>query len=326
MAAIAIPVARRRVVLWLLACCLLVFGMVVLGGATRVSGSGLSMVRWQPFTLLPPLSAAEWEASFAAYRLSPQFRLDNVGMDLAGFRSIFWLEYLHRLAGRGVGLAFALPLAAFWRCGAVDARLARRLLVILALGAAQGLAGWLMVASGLVDRPQVSHLRLATHLLLALTLLAALEWTALDILRGAAAPSLRAAVLPGLAVLTIAWGALVAGLHAGLACDTFPLMDGRVFPDGGLALRPWPANLLDNPLAVQFTHRLLAAATLLTANGLWLARGRRYRAAALWTWVQAGLGTATVTLHVPPVLAVTHQAGAVVLLALAVAAWHAMSA
>ncbi|MBI5164006.1 MAG: COX15/CtaA family protein [Magnetospirillum sp.] len=307
-----------------MACAAMVVAMVVLGGLTRLTGSGLSMVEWQPLTVLPPLGEAAWQAQFAKYQASPEFRLVNRSMDLAGFQAIFWLEYVHRLWGRLIGLAFAVPLAVFVVRGRIDRRLAVRLALILVLGAAQGGVGWLMVASGLVERPSVSHYRLAAHLLLALLIFAALLWTGLDLLRPrAAGVDRRLMALAAVATATIAWGALVAGLDAGLASDTFPLMNGSLFPDGGLALTPVALNGVENPVTVQFIHRLLALTTLVAATVLWaVRRGALPAAVAAWCWVQAGLGVATVLLHVPVALAALHQAGAVVLVGMLVLIGH----
>ncbi|MGE5546679.1 MAG: COX15/CtaA family protein [Solirubrobacterales bacterium] len=294
---------------WLFACALMVAVMVGLGGLTRLTGSGLSMVEWNPHRLLPPLSEAEWQQAFDLYRATPQYRLVNAGMDLAGFQGIFWLEYVHRLWGRLIGVAFALPLAWFAGRRLIDGRLARRLLLILGLGAFQGGLGWFMVASGLVDVPEVSHFRLAAHLVAALAILVALVWTALDLRYGAArtAPSLAWAVA-ALVAVTITWGAFVAGLKAGLVADTFPLMNGLWLPDDG-----WDA--LHARGAVHFTHRGLAVASVIALTVLAL-RCRRFAPAAAWSWLQASLGIATIVNHVPVALATAHQMGAVVLVVL----------
>lgn len=321
------PLAR-----WLFLIAAMVAVMVGLGGLTRLTGSGLSMVEWNPHHVLPPLTAAEWQEAFALYRLSPEYRLVNAGMDLAGFKGIFWLEYVHRLWGRLIGLAFAVPLAVFLFRRAIHRPLARRLALILALGALQGAVGWFMVASGLADRPQVSHVRLAVHLLLALVILALLLWTALDLratVRDAGAdagPARRLlSALMALAGVTITWGAFVAGLHAGHVHNTFPLMDGRVFPADGLLLSPAWLNAVETPSAVQYVHRVLALTLVacLSLTALWARCARlsaetrrRLALATLAAWGQAGLGIATLLLAVPVPLAALHQMGAVALLAL----------
>ncbi len=302
---------NRPVAAWLLTCAAMVAVMVGLGGLTRLTGSGLSMVEWNLHHILPPLSDAEWRDAFAKYRATPQYRLVNAGMDLAGFKGIFWLEYVHRLWGRLIGVVFAVPLAALvWR-RAVDRRLLGRLALLLALGAAQGGLGWFMVASGLVDRPEVSHYRLAAHLVLALAILAALVWTALDVMGARRTVAPRGAWgAAALVLVTAAWGALVAGLDAGLVYNTFPLMNGRWLPGDGL-------DILEAHGAVQFAHRVLAVSTVVALTVV-AARARRrpFILAAGWAWVQAGLGVATLLSHVAVPLAAAHQMGAVVLVVL----------
>lgn len=325
---------------WLLLIAAMVAVMVGLGGATRLTGSGLSMVEWNPHHFLPPLSEAEWQDAFALYRASPQYRLVNAGMDLSGFKGIFWLEYVHRLWGRLIGLAFALPLALWAMRRAIPAPLVRRLVLILVLGGLQGAAGWFMVASGLADQPQVSHFRLALHLLLALVLLGLLLWTALDLAApvteaGADRPAARRllSALMALALVVVTWGAFVAGLRAGTIHNTFPLMDGALFPAGGLALSPSWRNAVENPSAVQYVHRMLAL-TLVACLTLAAAWGRVARLpavtrralalAAAAGGLQAGLGVATLLLSVPVALAVTHQMGAVAVFALLTWARHSV--
>ena len=311
--------------IWLFVLTGMAAGMVLLGGLTRLTGSGLSMVHWQPATLLPPIGRPAWEAAFAAYRASPQFRQVNSGRDLAGFQHIFWLEYVHRLWGRLVAAAAALPLAALWWRGRIGPRLARRLLALVALGGMQGVLGWLMVASGLVDRPEVSPLRLAAHLVMGFILFGALLWTALDTLAPPQAGRRRAggmtAVL-ALLLVTVTWGALTAGSHAGLVYETFPLMDGHLLPADGL-------DPLHDLGAIQLAHRLLAASTVFSLSGLWLARRalppairRPLSFAAAWAWCQAGLGASTLLLAVPLPLAAAHQMGALTLFGLVVWTLH----
>ncbi|HSV29342.1 MAG TPA: COX15/CtaA family protein [Candidatus Omnitrophota bacterium] len=306
--------SRRPVAIWLFTLAAMVAAMVALGGLTRLTGSGLSMVEWNPHHLLPPLTGAEWDDAFAKYQATPEYRLVNAGMDLAGFQSIFWLEYVHRLWGRLIGFAFALPLAYFAWCRLVDRPLLKRLGLIFALGAGQGGLGWFMVASGLVDHPEVSHFRLAAHLAVALLILAALLWTALDLAgtrRPAPCPAWLAA---SLVMTTITWGAFVAGLDAGLVYNTFPLMAGQWLPGDGL-------DILHAHGAVQFAHRVLAVTTVLALTLLAL-RWRPAWPAAAWSWGQAALGIATLLLHVPIALAVLHQMGAVMLVALLTWALH----
>ena len=318
------PDARDAVTVWLGVCVLMVCVMVSLGGITRLTHSGLSMVQWHPLSVLPPLSAADWQDAFSLYQQSPEYKLVNAGMDLSGFKDIFWLEYTHRLWGRLTGAVFALPLLAFLAASRISRPLAKRLVLVLALGALQGLVGWLMVASGLVDRPQVSHYRLALHLITALLILSALVWTVLDRLKAGSHRILPRALAPALLVgMTVFWGALVAGLHAGLVYDTFPLMNGSVFPDDGLPLTPWALNLVETAGWVQFTHRFLALSTVAALLCLWSwtrrhtpERSGPAATAALWSLVQATLGISTLLSHVPVWLAACHQAGAVILLIL----------
>ena len=313
---------RRLLAAWLLTVAALVAVMVILGGLTRLTGSGLSMVQWNPHHLLPPLNTKEWQQAFDLYRQTPEYRLVNTEMDLAGYRGIFLLEYVHRLWGRLIGLAFAGPLAFFlWR-RMVPPGWTGRLLGLLVLGAMQGVLGWLMVASGLVDRPEVSHFRLAAHLILALLILAALLYGALALLDRPKRhhPLLLKAVALStvLALTTMTWGALVAGLDAGRIYNSFPLMGDSLLPPEA---RPPLRNAVENPAAVQYVHRVLALTTwgCLSLLGwwAWLTKGPQpLLLAGLWVSLQAGLGVATVMLAVPIPLAALHQGGAVVLVAL----------
>jgi len=336
-AAVAAPApaaarGSRPVALWLLACTALVFVMIVLGGLTRLTHSGLSMVDWRPITgILPPLTEADWERAFAAYRQYPEYREINRGMDLAGFQSIFWLEYVHRLWGRLIGVAFLLPLLCFVLSGRIQRTLAWRLGGVFVLGALQGALGWFMVRSGLVDRPDVSQYRLAAHLGLALVLYGYLLWVALGLLRPPAAAASRrlrgarreVAALGCAVVLTALSGAFVAGTGAGLAYNTFPLMGERLVPAGLLALEPALRNLFENIVTVQFVHRVLALATFAGVVVVWrrllrrpLEGAQRAGAHALLAAgvLQVSLGISTLLLHVPVALAAAHQAGALLLL------------
>nr|WP_281392956.1 COX15/CtaA family protein [Roseospira goensis] len=331
--------------MWLLACAALVALMVGLGGLTRLTESGLSIVDWRPITgILPPLGEADWQALFARYQQSPEFRLVNTDMTLDGFKGIFWLEYLHRLLGRLIGLAFLGPLVWFWVRGAIPAGYHGRLVALFGLGGLQGVLGWLMVQSGLVDRPDVSHLRLAAHLGLAVVIYGALLWVALDLWRGpppATHPPGRAPAITAtrrlarlalaLTAVTVLAGALVAGLKAGLSFNTFPRMAGQWVPDGLGHLAPWWRNPIDNVITVQWQHRLLALLTLAAVLATAWA-GRRVPAAGADRWplrlltpaalLQVGLGIATLLLLVPIPLAVAHQAGALVLVTLLVWTLH----
>ncbi|MGD1877127.1 MAG: COX15/CtaA family protein [Kiloniellaceae bacterium] len=323
----------RAIGFWLLGCAAMVLAMAVIGAITRLTESGLSIMEWAPLSgAIPPLSHAEWERLFALYQQIPEYRQQNAGMELAEFKSIFWWEYIHRLWGRLIGVAFALPLAWFWWRGRIDRPLGRKLLVALALGAAQGGLGWFMVASGFADRTDVSQYRLTAHLALALAIYGYLFWLALSVLwprpersRDGAAPLLRRALwgLLALVAVTIASGGFVAGLNAGLTYNTFPLMDGALIPDGYAMLSPWIVNLFENVAAVQFNHRLLAVTTVALAIGLWLwslnrnfAPGAQigFAALAILALIQLALGITTLLLVVPVTLGALHQAGAILVL------------
>jgi cytochrome c oxidase assembly protein subunit 15 len=327
----------RRISNWLLFVAALVFLMVVVGGITRLTESGLSMVRWEPISgAIPPIGEDAWQAEFAAYRESPEYQKVNSGMSLSEFKEIFFWEYVHRLLGRFIGLAFALPLAWFAWKRAIPKGYGWRLTGLLALGGLQGGIGWWMVASGLVDRPEVSHIRLAVHLLLALFILGALLWTALDLRRHSADPSARPARLTvtsawafSLLGLQLMFGAYVAGLDAGYAFASWPKMGEEWFPSGTPMLQPFLANLVDNAIVVQFVHRwfawVVAAAALALAYRAWM---RGFRAAAIAVAVtvtlQILLGIATLLSGVELWIAVAHQAMAALLLAAIVAAAHGL--
>jgi cytochrome c oxidase assembly protein subunit 15 len=302
----------------------MVFAMVVIGGVTRLTQSGLSIVEWQPILgTLPPLGDAAWQAAFAEYQKFPEYQKVNQGMTLDAFKSIFWVEYIHRLWGRLIGLVFAVPLVLFWIRGRLPRALRWPLVGIFALGGLQGALGWYMVKSGLIDRPDVSPYRLTAHLLLALAIYGAVLWVAFDLVapRGHRGPSRSLGRwLLALVVLTIAAGGFVAGLDAGFAFNTFPLMDGKLVPDDYAALSPAWQNVFENIPAVQFNHRWLAITTFLLAAVFW--RSLRDQAPAVRlagqlvlaaASLQVALGIATLLLIVPVPLAAAHQAGALVL-------------
>jgi heme a synthase len=331
------PGGDRAVALWLLAVAALVVAMVVVGGATRLTESGLSIVEWRPVTgTLPPLSAADWQAAFEQYQTIPQYQHLNRGMTLAEFKTIFWWEWAHRLLGRVIGAAFLLPFLYFlWR-GRIELQLQRRLWGIFALGALQGAVGWWMVVSGLTERVEVSQYRLAVHLVLACLILAAVLWTACRILSGPAGsgapptPRRLAATAGGLILLVllqIYLGALVAGLRGGLLYNTWPLMDGALIPPSSalLALEPAWRNAFENILTVQFLHRMSAyvlwVGALLHAADARRAGGRAFAGAlllAMAVTAQAALGILTLLAQAPLALALAHQAMAVAVLAIAV--------
>jgi heme a synthase len=317
---------------WLFAVAGMVLAMTVLGGVTRLTGSGLSIMEWAPIRgVLPPVHDAEWQRLFDLYRQIPQYALVNQGLDLTGFRQIFWLEWIHRLWGRLIGLAFLGPLIWFWATGRLERRLRPWLALLFLLGALQGLIGWIMVASGfLPDSTAVSPYRLVAHLALALLLYSALVWTGMSVLqptpaRLANTTRLRALALAscGAVALTIVTGGFVAGTHAGFDYNTFPLMDGRLVPAGYAQLQPILRNLTENVPAVQFDHRLLATVTAITAAatvaaGLAAPVPRGVRIVVMGLGISVGvqyiLGVATLLLVVPVWLASAHQANAMLAL------------
>jgi cytochrome c oxidase assembly protein subunit 15 len=332
----ATPVSQNTAVRWwLIGVAALIALMVLVGGATRLTESGLSIVEWKPVTgTLPPLTDAQWHDAFEGYKKIPQYRELNAGMTLAEFKNIFWWEWAHRLLGRFIGVAYLLPFLYFlWR-GAMSAELKRRLWLIFGLGALQGAVGWWMVASGLTQRTEVSQYRLAAHLILALVIFAAIVWT---VRRMNARPAVTAAprlklfsqILLALTFLQIYFGALVAGLRAGRAYNTWPQIDGAFIPSADRLFfeTPWWRNLFDNVLTVQFEHRMTAY--LLLAVALWHAidavRARAANAVIAGAWwlaasvlVQAVLGILTLLNQVPIDLALSHQAVAIVVLTIAI--------
>jgi cytochrome c oxidase assembly protein subunit 15 len=336
MAAAVAPPNQRPIAYWLLVCCALVFAMVVLGGVTRLTGSGLSMVGWEPVSgAIPPLTQEAWEVEFARYQGSPQFQYVNYWMALGDFKRIFWFEWAHRLLGRLIGMVFLIPFVFLVASRRVDRALAPKLAAMFVLGGMQGLLGWYMVKSGLVDNPHVSQYRLAAHLAAAVVIYAYMLWVALGLLR-AGAPAITqpasrlsarlAYAATALVFVTLISGAFVAGLKAGLIFNTFPTMQGDWLPPGLYAMRPAYLSLLEDPTTVQFNHRVLALLTLTSVLAVCIhvlirragvkARGWAYAAAAM-ALVQVGLGISTLLLKVPVALATAHQAGAVLLFTLA---------
>ncbi|WP_426442774.1 COX15/CtaA family protein [Bradyrhizobium genosp. P] len=325
----------RAVRIWLFSVAALIALMVLVGGATRLTESGLSIVEWKPVSgTLPPLTDTQWTQAFEGYKSIPQYRELNAGMTLEQFKTIFWWEWSHRLLGRVIGMAYLLPFLYFlWR-GAVSGELGRRLWVIFGLGALQGAVGWWMVASGLSQRVEVSQYRLATHLVLALLIFAAIVWTLRRLTERAppiAAVRMRitGAVLVALTFVQLYFGALVAGLRAGSVYNTWPEIDGSLIPSADRLWfeTPWWRNLFDNTLTVQFEHRmtayLLFAIAITHAIDAVCARAGSGVIAGAWWLVaaitlQATLGILTLLHQVPIDLALTHQAVAIVVLTLAV--------
>jgi heme a synthase len=325
----------RALARWLLIVAAIVFVMVVVGGITRLTESGLSMVRWEPIAgVVPPLNAAQWAAEFHAYQATPEYRKINSGMTLDQFKGIFFWEYLHRQIGRLIGLAMILPLAWFAWKRAIPPGYGSRLVALALLVVLQGAIGWWMVASGLVDRPDVSHLRLATHLVTALIFFAGLIWTALDLLAHERNPEVRPARLHTASAtvllilgLQIMLGAFTAGLDAGFAYASWPLMGDTLFPDHGWKMHLGVIeNLRDNPIVVQFLHRWWAWIAATAAIALAFKARRKWRSAplvvALLVAVQITLGIETLLSGVAIPIAAAHQAVAVLLLASLVVASH----
>jgi cytochrome c oxidase assembly protein subunit 15 len=321
----------RALLLWLITVALLIFAMVLVGGATRLTESGLSIVEWKPLTgTIPPLSETAWQAEFEKYQTIPQYQQVNRGMTLDEFKLIYWWEWAHRLLGRVIGAAFLIPFLWFLWKGWVEPALRGWLWAIFGLGALQGAVGWWMVASGLAERVNVSPYRLAFHLTLACAIFALIVWTIERLRPKAPSPApmrlrVSAIALLMLALCQIYWGALVAGLRAGLLYNTWPLIDGHVVPVVASLFfsEPWWLNLFENPLTVQFTHRAIAyllfvAALLHAADAARAGRGALALALAGAVTIQAALGIATLVHQVPIGLALAHQGMAVVVLAIAV--------
>ncbi len=314
--------------------------MVVVGGVTRLTHSGLSITEWQPIVgTLPPLTDDAWESAFAKYRATPEYQLVNKGMTLSEFQGIFWWEYFHRLLGRLIGVAFFVPLAWFALRRRIPAGYGMKLAGIFVLGGLQGAMGWYMVRSGLVDDPRVSQFRLTAHLTLAFVIFGTMLWIALSLLdparsaRGNRARRLALAVA-GLVLVMVMSGGFVAGIRAGFAYNTFPLMNGHLVPPEIMLIEPWWKNFFYNMATVQFDHRMLALALAIAVPALWWrVRGTegltpRARTGAhlllAMLAVQIGLGIATLLLVVPLSLAALHQAGAVVVFGLALNLAHAV--
>ncbi|MEM8552274.1 MAG: COX15/CtaA family protein [Pseudomonadota bacterium] len=323
---------NKAVVWWLRVVAAFVLATLLVGGATRLTDSGLSITTWEPILgVIPPLSAAAWEEALALYRQIPEYQLINRGMSMAEFQFIYWWEWGHRVIARTIGLVFVLPLIWFWLSGRLPGWFKPWSLLLLGLGGLQGFVGWWMVSSGLTERVDVSQYRLAVHLTLACVILALIVWLSERLAGRGGTLSLPPAArytafaLPAAILGQIALGALVAGIDAGLASNTWPLMFGALIPEGLFALTPAWLNAFENPLTVQFNHRMAGYAVLaLALCHLWLAARARagvVGAAVIGALVltQAVTGVALVVMHVPMVLAATHQVMAAILLAVAVA-------
>lgn len=323
------PTNHKAVTIWLYGCAFMVFAMMVIGAITRLTESGLSMVEWRPLIgALPPMSEEEWQRVFNLYQASPEFEKKNFWMELDEFKTIFFWEWFHRLWGRTIGLVFALPMMIFWIKGMIPQGYKSKFLFLLALGGAQGLMGWYMVQSGLIDQPAVSHFRLAAHLGLAFVIYGFLLWYAFSLGTNTRIEAnrkfrihLHSATL--FLAITITWGAFTAGLDAGLLYnDSFPLMGGQIVPPDFWLYDNVFANLIKNHSSVQFFHRWLAIFTVLYMLSVWahgLFKGYATTALnllALMAFLQMGLGIATILSGVNITIAALHQAGAAILLLL----------
>jgi cytochrome c oxidase assembly protein subunit 15 len=332
-----LPARRRAMARWLFVIAAMIFVMTVIGALTRLTESGLSIVEWKPFTgWVPPLSLEAWQSEFAKYQQSPEYRLINQGMSLAQFQHIFWLEFIHRLLGRVIGLVFFVPMVWFLWKRYVPRNLAPQLIVMLLLGAVQGVIGWLMVQSGLDQRPSVSQYRLALHLGTALLIYVYILWTALGLNEQRERPA-RAGYRLALAYaayifLVMISGAFVAGLDAGLVHNTFPDMSGYFLPPGAWDPALGFLNHFENQTIVQFQHRCLAETAVVLALLLWWRMRKAPRlthdarmvanALAVMALIQLGLGVSTLLLSVPVAIATLHQAGALTLLSLSLLLAH----
>ena len=339
----------RRIAYWLIIVAIMIYCMVILGGVTRLTGSGLSMVQWQPIMgTIPPLSQQEWQSSFEKYKQYPEYKQLNRDMDLSEFKRIFAFEYTHRLLGRSIGLVFLIPFLFFFFRKRIKPSLTPKLITMFVLGGLQGLLGWFMVKSGLVDKPNVSQFRLAAHLMMAILIYSYILWTAWGLLyptpRNAWAPGVnklrnQVRLLTAVIVLMIISGAFVAGTHAGAIHKTFPDMSGHFFPPGLFAMSPFLTNFVNNTTTIQFDHRLIAYVIIIFLSLTWY-RSRRFtltRSARnafnlllLMMIIQVTLGISTL-LSVPAVpvragvsvvLAAMHQGGALLLFTVALFVNH----
>ena len=328
---------RKMVRYWLYLIATMVAAMVIVGGATRLTDSGLSITEWKPLLgIFPPLSNADWLSEFEKYKLIPEYSQINKGMNLAEFKFIYWWEWSHRFLGRMIGFVFAIPLAFFWLTKRLEYALKPRLLFLLALGGFQGFIGWWMVSSGLIDRTDVSQYRLAAHLIVASLIFAYAIWLARALAPHSpnlAPPKARvlAPIIVAYILVQIFLGALVAGLDAGLAFNDWPLMDGAIVPDSLFVMKPAWLNFFENPKLVQFTHRMsgYGLALLIIINALLTYRpsfgvthSRRALVMVLLVMAQITLGVLTLIWQVPLLWALLHQLGAIVLLGFAVAHWR----
>lgn len=325
---------QKQVAIWLFSCCFMVFVMVVVGGYTRLTSSGLSIVEWQPVTgFIPPMNETEWNSELNKYKQSPEYQKINKGMKLEEFKGIFWVEYTHRLLGRITGFVFFVPFLFFLMNGMLKKSLIIKLSGIFILGGMQGVMGWYMVASGLVDRTDVSHLRLTAHLLLAFIIYSLIFWMALEQFSGGRKKSdlpkkirTLSIIITGIIFIQVIFGGMVAGMNAGLIYNTFPLMDGRIIPDGIFFHSPLLVNFVENPTTIQFMHRAIGVLIAVLVIYFWI-RVNNSTASTAYSriivashillvviFIQITLGILTLINMVPLSFALIHQAFALILL------------
>src|ERR1035437_2637220 len=335
---------HRSIIIWLLAGCFLIYAMVVLGGITRLTHSGLSMVEWNMIVgSMPPVSDADWQVPFEKYKQSPEYQIINNQFSLEEFKSIYWWEFIHRMLGRIIGVVFLIPFFYFLIKKKFDKHLFRKMLVLLLLGALQGVLGWYMVKSGLQKEPHVSHYRLAAHLISAFTVFGFTFWYALDLLyptitENNSSPENKkikqwAIIMFSSIVLQITYGAFVAGLKAGLFYNTFPKMGDQFFPDTLIPFEPFWKNFFENPITVQFLHRYLAYFVLIIVLFVWK-KTRKIELTSLQrkasnfmlgvVFAQFLLGIITLLFAVPVTMGVLHQTGAFVLFASSLFFMHSL--
>ncbi len=337
-----VNVNQKSIVVWLLICCISVFAMVILGGVTRLTQSGLSMVEWQPIMgVIPPLTETDWRDAFKAYQQFPEYQKINQHMTVAEFKPIFWFEYAHRILGRAIGLIFLIPFLFFWVTRRIPQPLLPRLIGVFCLGGLQGLLGWYMVQSGLVSEPHVSPYRLTAHLALAVLIYGYMLWLVLGLITGgrhkrswSVDPPWRLSVfVTALVGVIIISGGFVAGTKAGFAFNTFPTMNGDWVPQGIWALQPAWRNLFENLATVQFSHRVIALALAVLVPVLWLSVllasvSPRVRLAThgllVMLVVQISLGITTLINTVPVSVAAMHQGGALLVLTMALWVTHGL--
>ncbi|MGQ0828529.1 MAG: COX15/CtaA family protein [Bacteroidota bacterium] len=333
---------HRPIIIWLLAGCFLIYAMVVIGGITRLTHSGLSMVEWNMIVgSMPPMNDADWQEPFEKYKQSPEYRIINNQFTLEEFKSIYWWEYTHRMLGRTIGLVFFIPFCYFWVKKKFDTPLLKKMILLLILGSFQGVLGWFMVKSGLQKEPHVSHYRLAAHLISAFTVFGFTFWYAMDLIYPAAAEENNAKkkitryakIMFGLIVLQIIYGAFVAGLKAGLFYNTFPKMSGSFMPETVTAYEPFWKNFMENPAGVQFIHRCLAYVVTIFVLFVWehartiqLTPLQRKASNVMLATVaiQFILGVITILYAVPVAMGVLHQTGAFFLFASALFFIHSL--